>query len=69
MIFKKKEIIDRPEVEKIFSLKNPEDKAIIIFLAIVLLVIVGLIIFFVTIGGFLSPEQNISSINSLGGSL
>lgn len=69
MNLKKREIIDRPENEKKFSLKNPEDRAILIFLPIVIVLIIGIILFLAYIGGFLSPDNGISSLNSIGGSL
>lgn len=70
MGLRKTEIIDRPEVEKKFSLKNPEDKAILIFLPILVLVVIGLIILLVALGGFLFPSNEVSSsLSSLGGSL
>ena len=47
MLFKKNEPIKRPDQEKKFSLKNPEDKAIIITLPIVILVVVAIIILLV----------------------
>ena len=47
MLFKKNEPIKRPENEKKFSLKNPEDKAILITLPIVILIVIGLIVLLV----------------------
>ena len=69
MNLKKREIVDRPEIEKKFSLKNPEDRAILIFLPILIIVIVGIILLLAYVGGFLNPNEGISSLNSIGGSL
>ena len=69
MNLKKREIIDRPEIEKKFSLKNPEDKAIAIFLPIIISIVIGIILFLAAIGGFLNPNDGISSLDSMGGSL
>ncbi len=52
MRFKEIKPIERPEDEKKFSLKNPEDRAIIISLAIVITIVIIIIVLLVLFGGF-----------------
>ena len=51
MILKNNKPIKRPEKEKKFSFKNPEDRAIIISLAILIVVITLIIVLIVIFGG------------------
>ncbi len=65
VLFKDEEPIERPKNEKKFSLKNSEDKAIIISFSIVFLVVIVilfLIVYFSGLLDFSSPSN--SSINS-----
>lgn len=52
MRLKDRKPIDRPLNEKKFSLKNPEDKAILISLAIVISIVILIIVLLIVFGGF-----------------
>lgn len=53
MPLRDKKPIDRPLNEKKFSLKNPEDKAILISLAIVISIVTVIVILIIAFGGLI----------------
>lgn len=61
MKFRENKPIERPEVEKKFSLKNPEDKAILISMGIVLSVVILILVLIIIFGGFLDINDNVNS--------
>ena len=68
MLFKKRELVERPKVEKKFSLKNPEDIAIIITYSAFIIIVVIIIILLVKFGGLIPNETSSeisNNINSL----
>lgn len=58
MHFRERKVIERPENEKKFSLKNPEDKAIIISIGIVLLVVIAILVLIICFGGLVNNASS-----------